>query len=63
MLKTNKSVAKRFKITSTGKVLFRPAGINHFRSKKSSNKLRQKKGWQILKGKFAKQIKRLLPYN
>lgn len=63
MLKTKKSAAKRFKITSTGKVLFRPAGINHFRAKKSSNKLRAKKGWRTLEGKLAKQIKRLLPYH
>ncbi len=63
MLKTKKSAAKRFKITSTGKVLFRPAGINHFRAKKSSNELRAKKVWKKLEGKLAKQIKRLLPYH
>lgn len=38
------TIARRFKITSTGKVLRRKMGTGHFRSKKSqSNKLDMKK--------------------
>lgn len=32
-MKTNKSLAKRLKITGTGKVLARKAGHNHFNAK------------------------------
>lgn len=63
MLKTNKSVKKRFKITKSGKVLFRPAGIGHFQAKKSGNQKRRNKGYTELKGSLAKQVKTMLPYN
>ncbi|MBI3335929.1 MAG: 50S ribosomal protein L35 [Candidatus Portnoybacteria bacterium] len=63
MLKTNKSMKKRFKITKTGKVLYRPAGISHFQAKKSSKAKRRNKGYMELKGPMARQVKRMLPYN
>lgn len=34
-MKTNKSYAKRVKVTKSGKVLVRKAGINHFNAKVS----------------------------
>ncbi len=34
-MKTNKSYAKRVKVTKSGKVLVRKAGINHFNAKMS----------------------------
>ena len=34
-MKTNKSYAKRVKVTKNGKVLVRKAGINHFNAKES----------------------------
>jgi ribosomal protein L35 len=44
MKKTNKSYAKRVKLTKTGKVLVRKPGINHFNAKKSRNtQLKQKR--------------------
>lgn len=61
-LKTNKSIKKRFKITKNGKVLYRPAHKNHFRSKKSGKKKRKLKQWRELKGKEAKWVKQQLPY-
>ncbi|MFM8420762.1 MAG: 50S ribosomal protein L35 [Verrucomicrobiota bacterium] len=39
-IKTKKSVAKRFKITATGKVLTRHAGKRHLLSGKSSKRRR-----------------------
>jgi ribosomal protein L35 len=33
--KTNKSFAKRLKVTSTGKILARKPGFNHFNAKQS----------------------------
>ena len=36
-MKTNKSYAKRVKVTKSGKVLVRKPGINHFNAKESRN--------------------------
>lgn len=60
-LKTNKAVAKRFKLTKKKKIIKRTAGQDHFnakeRRKKTLNKRRDKK---ILNKADAKTIKRLL---
>lgn len=62
-LKTKKSVAKRFKITGTGKVLHYGSGGAHLLSKKSSKRKRRIKQSSCLHNKGeAKLIKRLLPY-
>lgn len=43
-MKTNKSYAKRVKVTKSGKVLVRKAGINHFNAKASrTSQLAQRK--------------------
>jgi len=42
-IKTNKSYAKRLKITKTGKVLVRKPGQNHFNAKESGEKSLMKK--------------------
>jgi large subunit ribosomal protein L35 len=39
--KTKKSVAKRFKITATGKILRRKPGLRHLASSKSSKRKRR----------------------
>ena len=60
-LKTNKAAKKRFKITATGKVLFRPAGKKHIMSGKSSKRRRQMNRWRRFEGKHdAKDIRILL---
>lgn len=44
MKKTNKSYAKRVKVTKDGKVLVRKPGINHFNAKESRvNQLAKRK--------------------
>jgi ribosomal protein L35 len=44
MLKTNKSLTKRLKLTKTGKIKRRAAGQNHFNAKESvSAKMAKKK--------------------
>ncbi|MBP9853877.1 MAG: 50S ribosomal protein L35 [Candidatus Omnitrophica bacterium] len=61
-LKTNKSAAKRFKITKTGKIKKRSAGRGHIlgkMSRKSKRKLRQ---GGYVSNVDAKRIRRLLPY-
>ncbi|OGZ12392.1 MAG: hypothetical protein A2942_02770 [Candidatus Lloydbacteria bacterium RIFCSPLOWO2_01_FULL_50_20] len=48
MKKTNKSYAKRVKVTKSGKVLVRKPGINHFNAKKSrSRQLNQKRALNL----------------
>lgn len=42
-MKTNKSYAKRLKVTRTGKILARGAGQNHFNSKESRRSQLSKK--------------------
>ena len=56
MLKTNKSLTKRFKITKNKKVLFRPLHQDHCNANDSGNQTRRKRGVKILKGKIAKKI-------
>lgn len=38
-----KSVAKRFKMTKRGKLLRRPMGVNHFRTRKTQKNVRKKR--------------------
>ncbi|HOV21533.1 MAG TPA: 50S ribosomal protein L35 [Candidatus Ratteibacteria bacterium] len=62
-LKTKKSVAKRFKITGTGKVMHYGAGGSHLLSNKSRKRKKRIKKIQQLKNKGdVKTIKKLLPY-
>ncbi len=62
-MKTRKSIAKRFKITKTGKVLRRRTGLNHYRAKKSGKQIRQSRKLVPLAKSEAKKIKKLLKYN
>ena len=60
-IKTNKAAKKRFKITATGKVLFRPAGKKHLMSGKTSKRRRQMRRWRSFEGKHdAKDIRILV---
>lgn len=60
MKKTRKSIAKRFKITKTGKVLRRVTGQDHYRSKKSGDEIRKRRKWVKVSGPLAKKVKKLL---
>jgi large subunit ribosomal protein L35 len=59
-MKTRKSIAKRFKITKTGKVLRRAIGQDHLRAKKPGKKIRKLKKWVLVEKSETKKIKRLL---
>ncbi len=52
--KTKKSVARRFKVTATGKILRRKPGLRHLASSKSSKRKRKL-------GKVAQVHKTMLP--
>jgi len=59
-VKIRKSIKKRFKITKTGKVLRRATGLNHYRSKKTGEKVRKSRKWVEVSGVDSKKIKKLL---
>jgi large subunit ribosomal protein L35 len=62
-LKTHTAMAKRVKITGSGKVLRRKIAINHLRRNKSSHAVRSMdKSFQLASGD-TRRIKRLLPYS
>ena len=60
--KTHKGVAKRFRLTKTGKVKKRTAGRSHILSKKSRKRKRHMRKNSYLNGAQAKLVRRLLPY-
>lgn len=59
-VKTHKGIAKRFRVTRTGKVLVRMAGKGHLMSGKRGKKVRQLRNWKLVTGANAKRIKQLL---
>ncbi|MDI6603032.1 MAG: 50S ribosomal protein L35 [Patescibacteria group bacterium] len=59
-MKTRKSISKRFKITKTGKVLRRATGLDHYRAKKTGQKIRKSRKWIEVSKAEAKKIRRLL---
>jgi large subunit ribosomal protein L35 len=60
--KTRKSLSKRFKITSNGKVLRRLSGMDHLRKGKSERTKQAQKKWVVVKKPLAKKIKSALKY-
>jgi ribosomal protein L35 len=59
--KSNRSLAKRVKITSTGKILKRKPGQGHFNAKDSGNVGMHKHGQVKSPVEFAKSFQNLLP--
>lgn len=59
-LKVKKAVAKRFKVTKTGKVMHGKQFGGHLKINKSKRRLRRLKEPAELVGEFAKKIKRQL---
>ena len=59
-MKTNRSAAKRFKITAKGKIKRWKSGYAHYSTKKSSKEKRQGRKPTLVKGNMAKHIKALL---
>ncbi|PIP23128.1 MAG: 50S ribosomal protein L35 [Candidatus Nealsonbacteria bacterium CG_4_8_14_3_um_filter_39_7] len=59
-IKTRKSITKRFKVTKNGKILRRPCGQDHLRSKKTGEQVRKKRKWATVSDSEIKKIKKLL---
>lgn len=58
MRKTNKSIAKRFKVTASGKVLRRTSGFRHFLRNKTAKRSRSARQDQAVSPGFTKRILR-----
>lgn len=61
-LKTNKSAAKRFKITKSGKIKKRSANRGHILGKMSRKRKRKLRQSGYVSDSDAKRMRRLLPY-
>jgi len=61
--RTRKSVAKRFKITVTGKVLYRHAGKRHLMQGKGSKRRRSLRRAALVGPTDAYRIKQNLPFS
>lgn len=59
-MKTHKAMAKRFKVTKTGKVLKRKAGQAHFNSRENGQTTRNKRRDVEMSDTFTKNIKKLI---
>ncbi len=62
-IKTKKSVAKRFKITATGKVLRSSAGRRHLCQSKSAKRRRNLRGSVLVHKRDEYAIKQALPFS
>ena len=61
--KTKKAVAKRFKVTGTGKVLRRHSSMRHLLSSRSSKRKRQLGKSAVVDKTDVKRVKENLPYH
>jgi large subunit ribosomal protein L35 len=59
-LKTNKTVAKRFRLTATGKVMRQHGGQNHFNARDAGKVTRNKRRDEPMSSHFTKNIKILI---
>ena len=62
-IKTRNAVAKRFKITATGKVMRTRAGKRHLLSSKSPKRRRNLRGTQVIHDSDYKRVIENLPFD
>ncbi len=61
-IKTNRSAAKRFKVTQGGKVKHKRAYLRHLLSSKSRGRKRHLRAPALLNATDTRKIKALIPY-
>ena len=61
-MKTRKAAAKRYRVTGTGKVRFKKAGLRHILTKKTRKTKRNLRATGVLSESAAKAAKVMLPY-
>jgi ribosomal protein L35 len=59
--KSNRSLAKRIKVTASGKVMKRKPGQNHFNAKDSGKAGLRKHGSKLAPQEYVKSFQKLLP--
>jgi large subunit ribosomal protein L35 len=62
-MKTNKSYAKRFKVSGSGRVRRPKAGGQHGMQEKSRKRVRRARNNDMVDSTLAKKIKSMLPYS
>lgn len=60
MMKTRKTISKRFRVTKNNKVIHRKSGQDHFNSRESSKVTRNKRRDVTLSKTHAKNVLRLI---
>jgi large subunit ribosomal protein L35 len=61
-MKSNRSAAKRFRKTATGRVRYKRGFKNHILTKKSAKRIRQLRKVGLLNAGDEKRVKDMLPY-
>jgi large subunit ribosomal protein L35 len=61
-MKTRKAASKRFKVTGSGKVRYKKAGLRHILTKKNAKRKRDLRHAGVLDATEVKIVKVLLPY-
>ncbi len=61
-MKTNRSFAKRFKVTGTGKLIRNKAYKRHILTKKSTKRKRNLRQAAVVDATNVKNMKKILPY-
>ena len=61
-MKTNRSAAKRFKVTGTGKLIRNKAYKRHILTKKSTKRKRNLRQAAVVDSTNVKTMKKILPY-
>ena len=61
-MKTRKSAAKRYKVTGSGKVVYKKMGLRHILTKKNSKRKMDLRHAGVLCDVEAKRAKSMLPY-
>ena len=61
-MKTNKSYAKRFRVSGSGRVRRSKAGGNHLMQEKSRKRIRRARNNDMVDKTLERKIKRLIPY-
>ncbi len=61
-IKTNRSAAKRFKKTGSGKIKRSKSGKNHFTGKKSSKSIRNLRKGTLISEADIGRVSKLIPY-
>jgi len=61
-LKTHSGAKKRFRVTATGKVVYKKSGRSHLLSGKPQTRIRRLRKKGCLNLTMAKRVKSLLPY-